>query len=345
MRRAGCVVKVAVVGLGYWGPLLVRNLVAIPACSEVVVFDVEESRVKAVKTGFPQVAPSESYDELLRDPTLDAIVLATPVATHVELASRAIAAGKHVLVEKPLATSRSAAHTLLKQAEDAGLIAMAGHTFLYNAAVMLVAERLRAGEFGRPVYVHSSRVNLGIHRSDASVLWDLGPHDVSILLEWIGEVPAVVRATGLASLRGHEPDVAFLYLEFPSGVIANVHLSWLAPTKLRRTMLVGSRKMVVYEDTNAEEPVKIYDKGVHLPDPTSFGEHQVQYRTGDVISPRVDSWEPLRRELEHFVQRVADSDTPGRDERMAIAVVSVLEEAERSLRSGGSARSVDAPPL
>lgn len=327
--------RVAVAGLGYWGPLLVRNLVAMPECSDLFVYDSQESRMKVMTTNYPGVAAASSFDELLEDPHLDAVVLATPVETHVELASKAIAAGKNVLVEKPLATSRAEADRLIAEATESGVLVMAGHTFLYSPAVMLVTERLRSGELGDPIYVHSSRVNLGIHRSDSSVLWDLGPHDLSILLQWLGEEPVRVSATGLSSLPGRKPDVAFIYLEFGSGAIANIHLSWLAPTKLRRTMLVATRKMVVYEDTNAEEPVKIYDKGVDLPDPTSFGEHQVQYRTGDVVSPRVESWEPLRRELEHFLARVANGETPSDPERKAATIVGVIEAAEHSLRNRG----------
>jgi predicted dehydrogenase len=329
--------RVAVVGLGYWGPLLVRNLVSIQACSEVVVFDQQETRTKAMVESFPGVVAAPSFEELLGDADLDAVVLATPVATHMELASAALAAGKHVLVEKPLATSLADARRLVDEATASGVLVMAGHTFLYSPAVQLISERLKSGDLGEPVYVHSSRVNLGIHRSDSSVLWDLGPHDVSILIEWLSQPPVRVSATGLSSLPGRAPDVAFVYLEFPSGVIANLHLSWLAPTKLRRTMLVATRKMVVYEDTNAEEPVKIYDKGIALPDPESFGEYQIQYRTGDVISPRIDTWEPLRRELEHFLERVANGETPSDQEQTAASVVAVLEAAELSLESGGAA--------
>ncbi|HLI43051.1 MAG TPA: Gfo/Idh/MocA family oxidoreductase [Acidimicrobiales bacterium] len=329
--------KVAVAGLGYWGPLLVRNLASIPTCSEIVVFDLDDRRTKAVAAGFRGATGAASFEEILDDDEVAAVVVATPVASHVDLAERAIGAGKHVLVEKPLATSRADADHLIALATEAGVLLMAGHTFLYSPAVRLVSERIRSGEIGEPVYVHSSRVNLGIHRSDSSVLWDLGPHDLSILFEWLGESPARVSASGLSSIPGREPDVAFVYLEYRSGVIANLHLSWLAPTKLRRTMLVGTRKMIVYEDTNAEEPVKIYDKGVDLPDPESFGEHQIQYRTGDVVSPRVEAWEPLRKELEHFLERVGNGETPSEPEATAAAVVGVLEAAEESLRSGGAA--------
>lgn len=328
--------KVAVAGLGYWGPLLVRNLADLPECSELVVYDPVETRTKSVLARHPKATTVESFDSIVTDPEIDAVVLATPVATHVDLATRAVLNDKNVLVEKPLATSRREADQLIALARDHGVLAMVGHTFLYSPAVALVRDRLRSGDLGTPLYVHSSRVNLGIHRSDASVLWDLAPHDVSILLEWLDDVPVRVSAVALSSLVGRAPDVAFLYVEFAGGAIANIHLSWLAPTKLRRTMLVATKKMVVYEDTDPEEPVKIYDKGVDLPDPASFGEHQVQYRTGDVVSPRVETWEPLKRELEHFLARCAAGEGPAEQEAKAVTVVAVIEAAENSLRMNGT---------
>lgn len=328
--------KTAVVGLGYWGPLLVRNLSAMAECSQVVAFDTDEERCKAIRIPHSDLVVAASFEDILDDDEIRAVVLATPVATHVELALRVIESGKNVLVEKPLATSQADAERLVRAADARGVLVMAGHTFLYSPAVLDVRDRLRRGQLGKPVYVHSSRVNLGIHRSDASVLWDLAPHDLSILLEWLDETPERVSATGLSSLSGRAPDVAFVYVEFSSGAVANLHLSWLAPTKLRRTMLVATKKMVVYEDTDAEEPVKIYDKGVDLPDPSSFGEHNVQYRTGDVLSPRVGSWEPLQRELQDFLRRCAAGERPGKAEEKAVTVVAVIEAAEMSLGRKGA---------
>jgi predicted dehydrogenase len=261
------------------------------------------------------------------------------VDTHAPLARQAVAAAKNVLVEKPLAKSYADATSLLDAATSAGVLVMAGHTFLHSAAVLHVRDRLRSGDLGDPIYVQSSRVNLGIHQSDVSVLWDLAPHDLSILFEWLGEFP-VARSR----VPGREPDVAFVDLEFPSGALANLHLSWLAPTKVRRTTLVASRKMVVYEDTNGEEPVKIFDRGIAVSDPKDYGQFQLTYRTGDIVAPLIGTWEPLQRELEHFLERVSFGATPGEEESVAARIVLTIEMAEASLRSGGTPmRLTDAP--
>ena len=328
--------KTAVVGLGYWGPQLVRNLTYLEQCSQVVACDLDETRVKAICRQYPGVTGAGDYEELLTDPELKAVVLATPVRTHAPLASKALEAGVNVLVEKPLATSFDDASRLISTAEDKGLLIMAGHTFLHSPAVQAVDELIQRGDVGKPLYAQSSRVNLGIHQSDVSVIWDLAPHDLSILIYWLKERPISVSATG-KSVHGVGPaDVAFVDLHFPSGCIANIHLSWLAPTKMRRTTLVGDKRMVVYEDTNVEEPVKLYDKGVNMPDPEDFGQYKTSYRAGDVISPRVGSWEPLRAELDEFLGRVARGETPNGREATALSVVATIEAAEQSLAENGA---------
>jgi predicted dehydrogenase len=253
----------------------------------------------------------------------------------VALGGAALEAGKSVLVEKPMATSVEEAHSLISLANEKGLLVMAGHTFLYSPSVRQVRRLVQEGQVGRPLYIQSSRVNLGIHQSDVSVLWDLAPHDLSILLEWLGEMPTQISATGRTSYGSGPADVAFVDLVFPSGCIANIHLSWLAPTKVRRTTLVGSRRMVVYEDTNAEEPVKVYDKGLSESEPENYLEYNLTYRTGDVVSPYVDPHEPLRAELEDFLHRVAMGDTPGSREQAAACVVGTIEKAEESLKQNG----------
>jgi predicted dehydrogenase len=251
----------------------------------------------------------------------------------------ALAAGKSVLVEKPFGASVAEAREVVERARSMGLLAMAGHTFLYSPPVLEVGRLIRQGAIGTPLYVQSSRVNLGIHRSDIDVLWDLAPHDLSILSFWLDEHPVRVSASARSS-AGHAPDVAFLDVEYPSGCLANIHVSWLAPTKVRRMTLVGSRRMVVYEDTNTEEPVRIYDSGAEAPDPDDMnaptGPFSWTYRTGDVVSPRLDTWEPLTAELEDFLSRVAGGDVPGEREEAAIRVVATIEAAERSLAQGGS---------
>jgi len=329
-------VKVAVIGLGYWGPNLVRNLHATDAAPGVVACDVDEARVKAVIRQYPGTRGLTDYAAVLSDPAVDAVVIATPVATHASLSAMALDAGKSVLVEKPLATSETDARGLVHMAEKRGLLVMAGHTFLYSPPVQAVRRLIEQGEIGEPLYVQSSRVNLGIHRSDVSVIWDLAPHDLAILQSWLGEFPIKVAAHGRSTYGRGPTGVAFVDLQFPSGCVANLHLSWLAPTKIRRMTLVGTRRMVVYEDTKSEEPVKVYDKGVSvLPDPQDFGEYRLTYRTGDVVAPRVDALEPLRAELEEFLARVARGETPDEREDAAVSVVATLERAERSLAEQG----------
>jgi predicted dehydrogenase len=328
-------VKVAVIGLGYWGPNLVRNLRSTEALPDIVACDVDEARVKAVIRQYPGTKGATDYADVLSDPEVDAVVIATPVGTHAALSVMALDAGKSVLVEKPFATSEVEARGLVKMAMDRGLLVMAGHTFLYSPPVLAVRRLIEDGAVGEPLYVQSSRVNLGIHRSDVSVIWDLAPHDLSILQVWLNEAPIRVAAHGRSTYRHGQTDVAFVDLEFPSGCVANLHLSWLAPTKVRRMTLVGTKRMVVYEDTHSEEPVKIYDKGVNLPVPEDFGQYRLTYRTGDIISPRIDPLEPLRLELEEFLGRVARGETPDHREQTAISIVTTLERAAWSLAEHG----------
>jgi len=331
-------VKVAVVGVGYWGPNIVRNLQQIDVCEGVVAYDVDETRLKGIVRHYPATAVADQFDDILRDPDVSAVVIATPVVTHGQLAQAALRAGKSVLVEKPLASTSEEAREVLALARREGLLVMAGHTFLYSPPVQAVGRLIKEGALGKPLYVQSSRVNLGIHRSDIDVVWDLAPHDLSILWSWLGEHPMRISAIGRSS-NGGAADVAFLDLEYPSGCLANIHLSWLAPTKVRRMTLVGSRRMVVYEDTNTEEPIRIFDSGADPPDPDDLkapaGSFTWTYRTGDVVSPRLDSWEPLRAELEDFLGRVARGETPDDREEAAVQVVAAIEAAERSLAGGG----------
>jgi predicted dehydrogenase len=330
--------KVGVIGVGYWGPNIVRNLLQIDVCEQVVAFDLDESRLKGIARHYPSTVVATELDDVLGDPDVQAVVVATPVVTHAPLASRVLEAGKSVLVEKPLAATSSEARSMVDLARERGLLVMAGHTFLYSPPVQAVARLIREGVVGTPLYVQSSRVNLGIHRSDIDVVWDLAPHDLSILWSWLNEHPVRVSAVGRSS-NGGAADVAFLDLEYPSGCLANIHLSWLAPTKMRRMTLVGSRRMIVYEDTNTEEPVRIFDSGAEPPDPDDLnapgGSFTWTYRTGDVVSPRLDSWEPLRAELEDFLSRVARGETPDEREAAAVGVVATIEAAERSLEQGG----------
>ena len=325
----------AVVGLGYWGPNLIRNLHELPLVKTVVACDRLAARLERVSRRFPSVAATTRYDELLSDSTVDAVVIATPIATHYPLAAAALLAGKHVMVEKPLAASSDQAQSLIELAERLGLVLMPGHTFLYSPPVILIRSLIASGEVGDIYFISTSRVNLGIHQPDVSVAWDLGPHDFSILRHWLEETPARVSALARGCIIADVPDVAFVDLEYTSGTVAHVELSWLAPSKLRRTTIVGSRKMIVYEDTSSE-PVRVFDSGATVRDPATFGEFALTYRTGDILSPHVEVVEPIYRELEDFCQAIRTGSTPRSSAELGLEVVRTIEAVDASLANGGA---------
>jgi predicted dehydrogenase len=326
--------RIAVVGLGYWGPNLVRVLFERTDVDVRWICDSDRTRVDRLARRYPSVRTTQSLEDVLADPAVDAVVLATPVHTHYALAKRCMEAGKHTFVEKPLAASTAEAADLIDYAGQ-DLVLMCGHTFLYSPPVRAVKSLIDEGELGDIYFVSSSRVNLGLHQRDVSVVWDLGPHDFSILLYWLGCLPTRIRATGRDSIVPGIADVAFVTLEFGSGVIANVELSWLAPSKLRRTVIVGSKKMVVYEDGSAEA-IKIYDRGVEYKDPETFGEWHLSYRSGDILSPNLASQEPLAVQIGAFVQAIRTGERPEHGLSLALDVVRLAEAADRSLDNGGA---------
>lgn len=326
-------IRVGVIGAGYWGPNIVRNLHEAPGAEAVAVADLSQERLDEIHKRFPAVRVTTDYRELLSDATIDAICVVTPVGTHRKLAEEAFAAGKHVFVEKPLAKTVSDAEAIVRAGERAGKTLMVGHTFVYNPAVAVVKGILESGGIGDVHYLDSQRVNLGLHQFDINVLWDLGPHDVSIALYWLDEEPEWVQCTGACFVQPNIEDVVFLMIGFPSGAIAHAHLSWLAPSKLRTTIVIGSKKMVVYDDNQAVEKVKIYDQGV---DKLESDELRRSYRAGDIHSPRVPMTEALQVEMRHFIECVRDGKKPRSDGEAGLTVVRVLELAMRSLRSGGA---------
>jgi predicted dehydrogenase len=327
-------VRVAVVGLGYWGPNLVRNLHEIPEAEVVWACDLREEALATLARRYPAVPRTTRFEDVLEDETVDAVVVATPVSTHYDLGLAALRAGKHVLVEKPLARSSRQAYELLETATERGLVLMPGHTFLYSPPVGMIHDVMASGELGEIYFISMSRVNLGIHQSDVSVVWDLGPHDFSILRYWLGELPSTVGAMTRECVMPNTPDVAFIHLAFGSGTIAHVELAWLAPSKLRRTTIVGSEKMVVYDDTS-NEPVRIFDSGARLRDPQTFGEYQLTYRTGDILSPKVEVTEPLGVQLADFCAAIRNGTKPRSSAELGLDVVRIIETVDRSLGLGG----------
>jgi predicted dehydrogenase len=334
-------VRIAVVGLGYWGPNLVRNFHEMPGASMELVCDTKAAPLAVITNRYPTVRATSDFADVLAS-DVDAIAIATPVGTHAELATAALQAGKHVFVEKPLASSSSDAEALVALAEARNLVLMPGHTFLYSPPVNVIREMIRNGDLGDIYFISSSRVNLGIHQSDVSVVWDLGPHDFSILRYWLDEMPETVSALSRSCVIPGIADVAFVNLQFGSGTLAHVELSWLAPSKLRRTAIVGSEKMVVYDDSS-NEPVRVFDSGVTLPEPQTFGEYRLSYRTGDIVSPRVDATEPLALELEDFCNAIRNDVEPRSSARLGLDVVRVIETADRSLAAGGAPVKTGAP--
>ncbi len=332
-------VRVAAVGCGYWGPNAIRNLDAVPGFQLCCVCDSDADRLRVVAARYPTARSTTDVNSLFEDTCIDAIYISTPVSTHYALVKRALESGKHVLVEKPLATTVEQAEALAALAAGLGLTLMVGHTFVFSPPVRKVKQLIDSGVIGPIYYVETTRVNLGLFQKDVSVLWDLGPHDLSILNYWLGEAPIQVSARGRSFLGEALEDVAFLTLEFPSGILAQVQISWLAPSKLRRTSIVGRERMVVYDDLEPVEKVKVYDRGVDR-QPASFGEYQLTYRSGDILSPRLDATEPLYLECAHFLECIRSGREPDTSPRSGVEVVRVIQAAERSLRQGGAPQAI-----
>jgi predicted dehydrogenase len=328
-------VRVAVIGLGYWGPNLVRNLQEHSNAEIVAVCDKRETALAKISRRHPAVKTTTDLAELLASDEIEAVAIATPVSTHHPIATAALDAGKHVFIEKPLAASTDQALDLARRASAHGRVLMPGHTFLYSPSVNCIRDLLHAGELGETYFISMSRVNLGLHQSDVSVAWDLAPHDFSILRYWLDETPRYVTATSRNCVLPSVADVAFITLEYESGAICHVELSWLAPSKLRRTTIVGSKKMLVYDDTS-NEPVRVFDSGVMLRSPESFGEYNLTYRSGDIISPHVPVAEPLLLEMGDFCDAIRLGREPRSSCELGIEVVRMIEAVDESLRSSGA---------
>jgi predicted dehydrogenase len=328
---------VAVVGYGYWGPNLARNVAESPDMRLMALCERDPVCGAAFSQRFPGVPVRTELDEVLADPDIDAVLIATPPATHYELVRRSLEAGKHVLVEKPLATTSADALHLVQLADRNGLVLMPGHTFVYSPAVNTIRSLLTDGIIGEVYFVTSARMNLGKYQRDG-VVTDLAPHDLSILMYWLDEPVVQVTTSACTVFQEGVPETAFMTLTFASGTTANIQVSWLAPRKVRQMVVVGSKRMVQYDDTASDEPVRVYDRGMDLEwdAPASFGEYQLTYRSGDVIIPRIDAHEPLALELADFARSIRTGSTPRSNAMLGLEIVSVLEAADASLRRNGA---------
>lgn len=327
-------VRIGIIGCGYWGPNLIRNFHEVAEAEVSAICDLRLDRIEPFLKKIPGVRLTTDPKKVFKDPAIEAVVIATPISTHYGLAGAALRHGKHVLVEKPLAGTVREAEALVRLARRQKKILMVGHTFEYHPAVLKINDLLKSGEIGDIQYIDSIRVNLGLYQFDnRNVVWDLVPHDIAIILGWLNAFPEKVSAWGQSFVKKGVEDVAFLRLQFPGGVLAHLHVSWLAPAKIRRMTLVGNRKMIIYDDLENVEKVKIADQGAHLSseDPNP----RINYRMGDIMSPRIPVTEPLFYECSHFVDCIMNHKKPKTDGEKGLQVVRVLEASDKSIKNHG----------
>jgi predicted dehydrogenase len=329
MIRVGCV------GLGYWGPNILRAFLALKGCQVKWACDIDQARLGKIAAAFPQLSSAGAFEELLRDPDLDAVAIATPAPQHYPMARAALESGKHVFVEKPLAMKRDEAQHLIQLASSRGKILMVGHLLLYHPAVRKLKDFIRTGEMGQLYYIYSTRVNLGQVKREENALLSFAPHDISVMLHLLDAYPVEVSAIGKDYLQQGVEDVVFFTLRFPDGILAHCHVSWLDPHKIRKFTVVGSKKMAVFDDMESSEKIRIYDRGVeHHPDFSTFGEF-LSLRFGDIHIPRVEMQEPLALECQHFLDCIENGRRPLSDGENGLQVLEVIEAANRSLKEQG----------
>ena len=326
--------RIGLIGYGYWGPNLARNFHALANAHLVAVADADAKRLDEPARLYHARTYSD-YRELLADPTLDAVAISTPARTHFDIARDALNQDKHVLVEKPLAMSSSEARELIALAERKQRVLMVGHTFEHNPAVWKIRELVESRAIGDVYYIYANRVNLGRVQRDINALWSIAPHDISILLYVLGAMPLEVSARGATYISADVEDVVFITLTFPNKILAHVHASWLDPSKTRQMTVVGSEKMIVYDDVDAEAKLRIYDKGVYKHG-SQYGEYQLKVHSGDIFIPKIDLSEPLRNECAHFVECVRENKRPRTDGENGLRVIRVLEAAQESLEKNGA---------
>jgi predicted dehydrogenase len=334
-ERGDGVVKFGVVGYGYWGPNVVRNLDQFDGSEVVAVCDKSPAARKRIHKTYPHIGVVSETADLLSSTEIDAVAIVTPVWTHYELTKAALENGKHVFVEKPFTSDSAQAEELIELAERKNLKIMVDHTFLFTGAVKKIGQLLDEGTLGKIYYYDSTRVNLGLFQHDVNVIWDLAPHDLSIIDHLIRETPEAVSATGQTHLNGHE-DVAFITVYFPNKIIAHINVNWLSPVKVRTTLIGCEKKMLVWNDLEADEKIKVYDKGVHITSREGLYNLLVNYRSGDMWSPQVEQIEALKQELAYFVDCIANDKTPFNDGAAGLRVVKLLEAANQSVKQRGA---------
>ena len=334
-ERGDGVVKFGVIGYGYWGPNVVRNLDQFDGSEVVTVCDKSPAARKRIHKTYPHIGVVSETADLLSSTEIDAVAIVTPVWTHYELTKAALENGKHVFVEKPFTSDSAQAQELIELAERKNLKIMVDHTFLFTGAVKKIGQLLDEGALGNIYYYDSTRVNLGLFQHDVNVIWDLAPHDLSIIDHLIKETPEAVSATGQSHLNGHE-DVAFITVYFPNKIIAHINVNWLSPVKVRTTLIGCEKKMLVWNDLEADEKIKIYDKGVHISSREGLYNLLVNYRSGDMWSPQVEQIEALKQELAYFVDCIAKNQTPFNDGAAGLRVVKLLEAANQSVKQRGA---------
>lgn len=330
--------SIAVAGLGYWGPNLARNFSQLPGCRLSALCDIDPARLDSIRTQHPAVPRFSSFDAMLENVEVDAVAVATPLRHHYRLAKAALLAGKHVLVEKPFAASSAECGELIELAAERRLTLMIGHTFLYSASVRMIRDIVQSGDLGEIRYINSQRLNLGLFQQDINVAWDLAPHDISIILHLLGAMPVSVNCQGNAHITPGIEDVTNLSMNFAGGQFATIQSSWIEPRKVRQMTIVGTRKMIVYNDIEPREKIRIYDTRIERPPHyDNFGEFQYSYHYGDSFLPHIEQSEPLRKMCEHFVECIMTGAIPSSSGDIGRNVVKILEASSKSLRREGGA--------
>lgn len=329
--------NIAVVGCGYWGPNLVRNFTSLSECNVAKICDKDEGRIEHLVSLYPNLKGTSDIDEVLNDGEIGAIAIATPLKSHFEMAKRSLLAGKHTLIEKPMASSVKECQELMDLAEKRKLTLMVGHTFLYSVPIAKIKELIDNGEIGDVLYISSRRLNLGIFQKDINVAWDLAPHDISIILYVLGKMPVSVNSYGRSHVNPNVEDISIMTLNFEDATFAIIQNSWLDPNKIREITFVGSKKMLLYDDIQPIEKIKIYDKSVNIPSHyDTFGEFTYAYHYGDMSAPYLKLSEPLKAECEHFLKCIRKSEKPLSSGENGLRTVQILEAATKSLKNDGA---------